>query len=292
MPNRVLTSERRGRRHTPTQVGCANARSMRTVTTAPDLGGHVRTARTATIAMVAVVGLVAASCGGDDDSDSGGATTGVGSAAPATTSEATEAEATTTEAEATTTEAAPDTTSETTEAAPSSSAAAGEFTADEIAQIDAAAMASLTNGTTGTIVSIVDPERGTFLKAYGTADDGGHPADSRHALPDRQREQDVHRRSCVAPGRSGARGAHRPHLHVCRRHPERRRGHRPGPAGHAQRPVRLRQRPGLLQSVRRRPDDALVDGGHAGDHPGERRRSRRRTRRRCTTTATTSSSER
>ena len=125
--------------------------------------------------MVAVVGLVAASCGGDDDSDSGGATTGAGSAAPATTSEATEAEATTTEAEATTTEAAPDTTSETTEAAPSSSAAAGEFTADEIAQIDAAAMASLTNGTTGTIVSIVDPERGTFLKAYGTADTAGTP---------------------------------------------------------------------------------------------------------------------
>jgi D-alanyl-D-alanine carboxypeptidase len=135
----------------------------------------VRTARTATIAMVAVVGLVAASCGGDDDSASGGATTGAGSAAPATTSEATEAEATTTEAEATTTEAAADTTSETTEAAPSSSAAAGEFTAEEIAQIDAAAMASLTNGTTGTIVSVVDPERGTFLKAYGTADTAGTP---------------------------------------------------------------------------------------------------------------------
>ena len=135
----------------------------------------MRTARTATIAMVAVVGLVAASCGGDDDSDSAGATTSVGSAAPDTTSEATEVEATTTEAEATTTEAAPDTTSETTEAAPSSSAAAGEFTADEIAQIDAAAMASLTNGTTGTIVSIVDPERGTFFKAYGTADEAGAP---------------------------------------------------------------------------------------------------------------------
>ena len=125
--------------------------------------------------MVAVVGLVAASCGGDDDSDSGGATTGAGSAAPATTSEATEVDATTTEAEATTTEAAPDTTSETTEAAPSSSAAGGEFTADEIAQIDAAAMASLANGTTGTIVSIVDPERGTFFKAYGTADEAGTP---------------------------------------------------------------------------------------------------------------------
>ena len=36
-------------------------------------------------------------------------------------------------------------------------------------------MASLTNGTTGTVVSIVDPERGTFLKAYGTADIAGTP---------------------------------------------------------------------------------------------------------------------
>ena len=36
-------------------------------------------------------------------------------------------------------------------------------------------MASLTNGTTGTVVSIVDPERGTFLKAYGTADTAGTP---------------------------------------------------------------------------------------------------------------------
>ena len=36
-------------------------------------------------------------------------------------------------------------------------------------------MASLTNGVTGTVVSIVDPERGTFLKAYGTADTAGTP---------------------------------------------------------------------------------------------------------------------
>ena len=36
-------------------------------------------------------------------------------------------------------------------------------------------MASLANGTTGTVVSIVDPERGTFLKAYGTADIAGTP---------------------------------------------------------------------------------------------------------------------
>ena len=134
----------------------------------------MRTAKTATIAIAAVVGLVAAACGGDDD-DAGTATTGADTAAAVTT---TEAEATTTEAEATTTEAAPDDTSET-EASPSSSAApstpTGPFTDEEIAQIDAAATASLTNGTTGTVVSIVDPERGTFLKAYGTADTAGRP---------------------------------------------------------------------------------------------------------------------
>ena len=72
-------------------------------------------------------------------------------------------------------EAAQADTSGTTEASPSSSAAPAAFTADEIAQIDAAAMSSLTNGTTGTIVSIVDPDRGTFLKAYGTADTAGTP---------------------------------------------------------------------------------------------------------------------
>ena len=49
------------------------------------------------------------------------------------------------------------------------------FTDEEIAQIDAAAMASLTNGTTGTIVSIVDPKRGLLLKAYGTADTAATP---------------------------------------------------------------------------------------------------------------------
>ena len=36
-------------------------------------------------------------------------------------------------------------------------------------------MASLTNGVTGTVVSIVDPDRGTFLKAYGTSDTAGTP---------------------------------------------------------------------------------------------------------------------
>ena len=49
------------------------------------------------------------------------------------------------------------------------------FTADELARIDAAATASLANGLTGTVVSVVDPERGTILKAYGTADAAGAP---------------------------------------------------------------------------------------------------------------------
>ena len=53
--------------------------------------------------------------------------------------------------------------------------ASTDFTAEEIGKIDAAAMASLKNGTTGTIVSISDPARGTFLKAYGTADTAGTP---------------------------------------------------------------------------------------------------------------------
>jgi D-alanyl-D-alanine carboxypeptidase len=53
--------------------------------------------------------------------------------------------------------------------------AAAEFTADELARIDAAATASLANGMTGTVVSVVDPERGTILKAYGTADTAGTP---------------------------------------------------------------------------------------------------------------------
>lgn len=37
------------------------------------------------------------------------------------------------------------------------------------------AQASLANGITGTIVSITDPRRGTFLKAYGTSDTAGMP---------------------------------------------------------------------------------------------------------------------
>jgi D-alanyl-D-alanine carboxypeptidase len=63
-------------------------------------------------------------------------------------------------------------------AGPPSSApppAAPAFAPDETSKIDAAAMASLTNGVTGTVVSISDPERGTYLKAYGTADTAGAP---------------------------------------------------------------------------------------------------------------------
>ena len=94
----------------------------------------------------------------------------------------TTAAATTTSTSATTTTKAPTTTAgatTTTAAATTTSAApppsTGPFTADEIAQIDAAATASLTNGMTGTVVAIVDPERGTILKAYGTADTAGAP---------------------------------------------------------------------------------------------------------------------
>src|SRR6185312_3570288 len=38
-----------------------------------------------------------------------------------------------------------------------------------------AATKSLANGMTGTIVSVVDPKRGTILKAYGAADTAGAP---------------------------------------------------------------------------------------------------------------------
>jgi D-alanyl-D-alanine carboxypeptidase len=43
------------------------------------------------------------------------------------------------------------------------------------AEIDAAAARSLAHGVTGTVVAISDPERGTFLRAYGTADTAGTP---------------------------------------------------------------------------------------------------------------------
>jgi D-alanyl-D-alanine carboxypeptidase len=49
------------------------------------------------------------------------------------------------------------------------------FSAEDIARIDAAATASLTTGVTGTVVSIIEPKRGTFLKTYGTADTAGTP---------------------------------------------------------------------------------------------------------------------
>ncbi|GAA4867389.1 serine hydrolase domain-containing protein [Actinomycetospora straminea] len=47
--------------------------------------------------------------------------------------------------------------------------------ADVVAQIDRAAGASLRDGVTGAIVSVVDPARGTLIKAYGTADTAGTP---------------------------------------------------------------------------------------------------------------------
>jgi D-alanyl-D-alanine carboxypeptidase len=59
--------------------------------------------------------------------------------------------------------------------AAATSAASAGFTADELARIDVAATAALANGLTGTIVSVVDPERGTILKAYGAADAAGAP---------------------------------------------------------------------------------------------------------------------
>jgi D-alanyl-D-alanine carboxypeptidase len=58
---------------------------------------------------------------------------------------------------------------------PSSAPAAPTFSPDEISKIDTAALASLTNGVTGTVVSISDPSRGTYLRAYGTADTAGAP---------------------------------------------------------------------------------------------------------------------
>ena len=59
-------------------------------------------------------------------------------------------------------------------ATPSAAPAAG-FTADQLTAIDTAATASLKNGITGTVVGIVDPKRGTVLRAYGTADTAGAP---------------------------------------------------------------------------------------------------------------------
>lgn len=49
------------------------------------------------------------------------------------------------------------------------------FTDAELSKIDATATESLGNGVTGVVVGIVDPRRGTFLKAYGAADTDGAP---------------------------------------------------------------------------------------------------------------------
>ena len=130
--------------------------------------------RAAALTVAVVMALAATACG-DDDDQSAATTTAAGGATSTT------AAATATSASATTTTKAPPTTAGATTAAAATTSAApappptGPFTADEIAQIDAAAMASLTNGVTGTVVSIVDPDRGTFLKAYGTSDTAGTP---------------------------------------------------------------------------------------------------------------------
>ena len=73
-------------------------------------------------------------------------------------------------------------------AAPSAAPAAG-FTADQLAAIDAAATASVKNGITATVVGIVDPKRGTVLRAYGTADTAGAPVtpDLHYRIPSRSR---------------------------------------------------------------------------------------------------------
>ena len=61
-------------------------------------------------------------------------------------------------------------------AAPSATATASAgFTADQLTRIDDAAAKSLVNGMTGAVVSVVDPARGTLLKAYGSADTAGTP---------------------------------------------------------------------------------------------------------------------
>ena len=59
--------------------------------------------------------------------------------------------------------------------ASATTAAPTGFTDDQLAQIDAAATKSLVNGMTGAVVSVVDPARGTLLKAYGSADTAGTP---------------------------------------------------------------------------------------------------------------------
>jgi D-alanyl-D-alanine carboxypeptidase len=46
---------------------------------------------------------------------------------------------------------------------------------DLAARVDALAEASLTGGVTGAVVSVSDPERGSYLRAHGTADTAGTP---------------------------------------------------------------------------------------------------------------------
>jgi D-alanyl-D-alanine carboxypeptidase len=60
-------------------------------------------------------------------------------------------------------------------AAPVPTTGTSTLPAGVVAQIDRAAAASLTDGVTGTIVSVSDPVRGTLLKAYGTSDTAGTP---------------------------------------------------------------------------------------------------------------------
>jgi D-alanyl-D-alanine carboxypeptidase len=60
-------------------------------------------------------------------------------------------------------------------AAPATAAQGVSLPPELTAQIDRLAEAVLGNGVTGAIVSVDDPSRGTYLKAYGTADATGTP---------------------------------------------------------------------------------------------------------------------
>jgi len=131
--------------------------------------------RGAALAVALLTTLAATSCGDDDDAAGGGATSAADDATSASAAATSTSEVEPTTSDATTTSRATTTIATTTSTTPAPATPTGPFTADEIAKIDAAAMASLTNGTTGTVVSIVDPERGTFLKAYGTANTAGTP---------------------------------------------------------------------------------------------------------------------
>ncbi len=58
---------------------------------------------------------------------------------------------------------------------PSAPASPSTLSLDQTAKIDAMARGYLTDGVTGAIVSISDPTRGSYLKAYGTSDTAGTP---------------------------------------------------------------------------------------------------------------------